>query len=42
MFVLSQELPKKSDEDLKQPFFDKYKFFIHDINKFDLLLRKGI
>ena len=30
------------DENLKKHFFNTYKFFNHDINKFILLLQKGV
>ena len=33
---------QKFDEKLKEQFFNTYKFSIHDINKFILLLRKGV
>ena len=33
---------KKFDEKLKKQFFNTYKLFKHDINKFISLLQKGV
>ena len=33
---------KKFDKNLKKRFFNTYKFYNHDINKFTSLLRKGV
>ena len=42
MFILQLELPKKFDENLKKKFTNTYKFSNHSINKFILLMRKGV
>ena len=42
MFVLQWELPKNAWWKLKEAFVNTYKFSNHDINKFILLLEKGV
>ena len=41
-FILQQELSKRFDGNLKEQFLNAYKFSDHDINKFILLLEKGV
>ena len=38
----NKNYPKILDENLKKRFANTYKFVNHDINKFILLLRKGV
>ena len=40
--MLQSELPKRHDGNLKKQFAITYKFSNHDVNKFILLLRKGV
>ena len=42
MFMLSQEIPKRFDENLKKLFFNTNKFYNHKINNFILLLQKAL
>ena len=44
MLIFQQQLSKKKrlDENLKKQFLNKYKFSNHNVNKFILLLRKGV
>ena len=42
MFLLQQKLPKMFDENLKKRLANTQKFSNHDINKFILLLQKGV
>ena len=42
MFMLSQEIPKRFDENLKKLFFNTNKFYNHKINNFILLLQKAV
>ena len=41
-FCCNKDYQKKFDEKLKEQFFNTYKFSNHDINKFTLLLRRGV
>ena len=40
--MLQQKIPKRNDENLKKCFTDTFKFSDHGINKFILLLSKGV
>ena len=40
--MMYKNYPKKFDENLKKHFFNAQKFSNHDINKFILLLQKGV
>ena len=42
MFMLQDEIPKKFDENMNKKFANTYKLCSHDINKFTLLLQKGL
>ena len=42
MLILNNNYPKKVDEELKKKFKNSFEFSNIDINKFILLLRKGL
>ena len=42
VYIIFINYKKRFDEKLKKRFVNTYKFSNHDINKFILLLRKGI